>query len=119
MSCTLPTGPSEISETGVEQTEWDIAISALADRDVPMWKLATLDWTEFRYKQHDGMFYCGDILTAGCYDYTLGLIEWTVTESYVLRHEMGHAILHRLGYKCWRDYQHPGTDSCPVVPTYQ
>jgi hypothetical protein len=110
-----PTGPSDYT---IYETEWAIAVADLQARGVPKERLDRLSWSSFTYRPTKGLFYCGDILTGGCY-YSTGTIKWCECTPTALRHEMGHGILHRLGYRCWTDYQHEGTDGCPVVPTLQ
>jgi hypothetical protein len=101
----LPTASNFGDDAETYEYWWNEAIELLAKKEVPRGAMGRLSWTRFAYRKHEGLFYCGNVLTAGCYSPSSGVIQWTVTEAYVLRHEYGHAILHKLDYRCWRDFQ--------------
>jgi hypothetical protein len=112
--CSLPTSSSMVvDQYPIYKSEWAIAVDTLAARGVPMDRLSPLKWTMFTYRTHNGAFNCDgeDPLDNGCF--SSGLIRWNTKTPSVLRHEMGHGILRKLGYGCWAEYEHT-TQSCPV-----
>jgi len=65
-----------------------------------------------------GSFYCNGVQANGCYG--AGLIKWNVKTPQVIRHEAGHAILHKLREKYWYCYEHGviAKDECPIRLAY-
>jgi len=112
-SCSIVTSPDQVP-TSWEDTvkeQWAITVADLLLRGVPQSKLDTIQWHHFSWKEHPGPFNCNDnnIPDNGCYRHGLGKhgsIEWNAQTPSVLHHEIGHAILHKLGYSCWKEYQH-------------
>lgn len=86
-------------------SEWAIAQRRLiclgyhADRVPP---------TSVGWESRDGSFFCGDIEANGCYIPEKRLIIWNTQTPNVIRHEAGHAILHRLlgSNLDWHCYEH-------------
>lgn len=96
-------GPNEPVEPWM-RTEWNLAQVNLgrlgvvgADRIHP---------EEFRWQAMQGPFTCGKTkLANGCYSPKSHRIQYNVQTPRVVRHEAGHAILHRLDLE-WRCYEH-------------
>lgn len=60
----------------------------------------------FRIEAMPGPFMCGDELAQGCYSSSSRRIRYNRETPSAVRHEAGHAILHVLGWDCWRRFEH-------------
>lgn len=113
-SCSVLSSPSSVPEAweATVESEWSIAVGNLKAAGVPRHKLDTIQRHDFSWEEHPGVFMCNDIEANGCYN-TSGLISWNVQTPSALQHEIGHGILHKLGYSCWKEYEHTER-SCPA-----
>ena len=115
-SCSVLTSPSSLPESweATVEAEWAIATDNLESAGVPRYKLSTIQRHDFSWKEHPGTFMCGEVEANGCYSTQVGshsTIAWNAKTPHALRHEIGHGILHKLGYSCWKQYEHKG--GCP------
>ena len=60
----------------------------------------------FDFVSEDGMFFCGDVWTNGCFAPSNRTITWNVGTPHVIVVEGHHAILWFLGYRDWRCAAH-------------
>ena len=97
-----PIAPSEV--TNHMTTEWRIAQDNLVS--IAGQAAYTVSITQFEVKVTDGIFSCGGAPANGCFSSVRKRITWNTHTPTVIRHEAGHAILWRLGYACWRTYEH-------------
>ena len=116
-SCSLVTSPSNVPESweATVKEQWAIAAQDLEREGVPRQRIDSVQKHEFSWKEHQGSFDCGGVEANGCYRTGLGKhdsVEWNKNTPHVLQHEIGHGILHKLGYDCWKDYQHT-EKGCP------
>lgn len=65
----------------------------------------SVDVMSFVWRPVDGSFMCNGVSANGCYS-TRGTIEYNLHMPEVIRHESGHAILHRLHDSRWKCYEH-------------
>ena len=103
-ACALPGAPSPVYPyDATKHIEWRIAQEKLSR---PPWEVDafSVERWQVEWKESPGSFYCGEILTDGCY--WKGVITWNVQISTVIRHEAGHAILHKLKDPRWEAYEH-------------
>lgn len=110
-SCSLVTSTDSVpvSWEDTVKEQWAIADSDLELRGVSRSRLDTVQWHDFSWVEHPGPFECAGKPANGCYGHGFGkhdTIEWNAKTPHVLHHEIGHAILHKLGYSCWKEYQH-------------
>lgn len=98
--------------------EWQVCQDTLHALGVTRARLVHARY--FTWRRNDGPIYeCmswsktlqKEVPANGCYMYPEDLIIWNTKTPRVIRHECGHAILRRLGYKCSSDYEHEG--GCP------
>jgi hypothetical protein len=97
-----PTAPSAVIDTSVISQYWSMGIEQLKEAGV----VTTLVWGDFEWRAVDDYFDCGGVRTSGCYDSSTGVIYYNIQEPDAIRHETGHAVLHRMGYSNWREWQH-------------
>lgn len=94
--------------------EWAKARSSLIAAGVPADRIDTVQYHDISWLPSDTMpFPCGTTGAVGCYDTVNRTITWYIHEPDVLQHEIGHAILHILGYDCWADWEHNKKGGCP------
>ena len=101
------TGPGEDILPGEEKIiseEWAICRERLVVLGIDEAK--AIPWTDFKWRSEAYPFKCNGIEAGGCYSTSSKLIRWWRERPTVIRHECGHAILHVLGYKCWKCYEH-------------
>lgn len=113
LSCSGPGSPDSLVSLQHIRDEWRLAQEKLSapewvgDR---AWEVG-LQTVSFREKR--GRFYCEGTYCNGCY-YSSGTILYNGYVPEVIRHEAGHAILHRLGDRRWRCYEHQA--DCVINP---
>lgn len=106
--CGLSSHPTKFEITPEIRIEWGIAQLRLAT--VGLEDAYDVHPGMFRWREHPGPFKCGIYLANGCYTIgnsaiPSGLIRFNAETPTVVRHEAGHAILHKLG-EDWRCYEH-------------
>jgi hypothetical protein len=105
-SCTMPGSPDPGYDE-LKAKEWQIAQDKLTQ---PPWNESRAydvsPW-HVNWREHEGTFDCGGVEANGCYKTQGGgTVIWNTLTPTVIRHEAGHAILHKLGRKDWKCYEH-------------
>ena len=97
-----PAGNKFTSPSPIIEAEWAIGqletVAVIGDKAYEIWP------HHFHWQEEPGPFMCGKILANGCYS-SSKLIRWNIQTPTVIRHEAGHAILHKAGVR-WREWQH-------------
>lgn len=104
-SCALPpTSPKDIPDW--IRDEWAIGQErvALAMGDIPAIYDILLEM--FYLEEMPGVFKCNGVWANGCYSSGKHRIRYNKDTPSVIRHEAGHAILHRLQMVCWHNFEH-------------
>lgn len=111
LGCDIATSPDPWTSLDVETIEyyWAVGIKQLEECGVK----TELKWDDFVWKETNSVIDCAGTLTGGCY--RDGLIEYWVDQPDAIRHEAGHAVLHRMGYEDWRLWQHDPEVACEGV----
>ena len=116
-SCTMLSSPDPVPQgwEAVVQSEWNIAVNDLKEAGLSQNELGSVQRHDFAWKEMPGVFECAGVQANGCYSKKTGshsLIRWNKNTPSALQHEIGHGILDKLGYGCWKEYQHTER-SCP------
>ncbi len=111
-ACDLPspTGPTTNTVPPEVFVWWGKAQSKLARLGIDG---SNIGPERFTWRQSSGPVRCNGTMTGGCYEPDSKTITYQISESYVICHEAGHAILHELKdsrRSCW---EHSCLDASP------
>jgi hypothetical protein len=119
------TSPSPVDAAWEEvvKFEWGIAVARLEAAGVPRWRIDEVQWHDFSWEPKSEAVQCGNEKDKACYskgglDHSI-IRWWHPKWDTALRHEIGHGILDKLGYDCWKDWEHvdeegnPRNGGCP------